>query len=692
MQAFNFSIGYPNPLSLVLIPQPDNWQAMELELSYENLSPDAVLNATKLIWMGANAFIMNDWLAQGLNGGVGIFEGIPLLITVCNSNEVVFDGIIDLTDVDTKFSCDIVQVKIRDKRMDMVSQLMDSISYSYLTSIPGQPGYIKPGNLLNGTGDYAPIAYQRNDIPSLESIMTLILVLWDIYQIIEEVIDAVENAVESLIAAVAAYPAVGLIAVNVLFFSLWLIYAIALTLILISLTEAAINCLISPVLQKYGMFARTLMQKACDYFGLQFESTILNDPLSEYYDTMIMPSKSAWESNVSFTMNILTLGNIKHLTEYDDDYNLSNGGSAYGYYDGNPGDLIRSLEQAFNAKAKIILNTSGQPVLHFERWDYQYDLTTYKLPNISDQTPFNSHGLFNASGYSQSAFCTNSDEIIANYNLKYSTDTNDINTLNFYDGTSCFAITRPNTITSGLDKNVLLKNSKENVIEFSQAKRKEVMTSMEEFFEDAYAVVYAIYVVAEVTTLGVVSAANLPSAPLGFNKVGHLLLSEDITGVPKIFIAGPPQSYTGLSISAWSGRSFNAYTILPNNKGSVNMSVPNLSTRSLFKNFHYSILAISKVPSGVRYATPYTPNSIHYNQWLIYRDQDIPLCCADYALIKENNFIETFSNQQAKVDTLKWKVFTENALIDYRVNQQYTNNLNVTFVVDGVDTFDINTL
>lgn len=693
MQTFNFNIGYPNPLSLVPITQPDNWQDLQLETSFENLSPEVVLNSTKLIWKGENAAIMNSWLEGGITGNSnGIFEGIPLQITVCSTAQVVFFGIIDLTDPDTKFSCDIVQVKIRDKRMDMLTQLVDSISFSYLTTIPGQAGFIKPGNITatHGHGDYVPIAYQRNDIPSLESIATLIMILWDIYQIIEEVFNAIENGLEMIIAGSSSYPNIFLMITDYLIATLWFIYAGVLTAILISLTEAAINCLISPVLQKYGMYARTLMQKTCDYFGLQFSSTILNDPLSLYNNTIIMPAKSSWDNNISFLVNILTLGDIKHLNEYDDVYNLDNGGTAYGYYDGTPGDLIRSLEQVFDAEAKITLNTSGQPILNFERWDFQYDLAVYTLPDISDQVPFNSKGLFNSTGRSQSAFGTNADEIIANYGIKYAIDTSDVNTLNSYDGNSCYATTTPANITT--QKNVVLKNLKQVNLEFSQVKRKETMTSMEGFFEDAYAVVYAFYVVAEVLTIGILAAANLPSPPLGFNQTGHMLLSGDTTSTPKIFIGGPGQSYTGLSISAWSGRSFTAITIDPNNKGQQNMAFPNLSARSLMKNFHYSHLAVSQAPTDPRYANPYTPGAIRYNQWLIYRDQEIPLCCADYVIIKNNNFIKTVNGLPARADSLKWKPFHETALIDYRVNVPYTKNLYVNFVIDGTTIEYINTI
>lgn len=710
MNQFDFYIDYPvTGSNWTLIPEPDNWQAMELELSFEDLAPDAVFNATKLVWKGANAGLMNSWLTQGISGGVGIFEGIGLQIKVCASQETVFDGIIDLTDPETKFACDIVQVRIRDKNIDMFQQLVDSISFAYLTTIPGQPGFIKPGNITatHGHGDYVPIAYQRNDIPSLESIMTLILLIWDMYQIILEIENACENGVEYVIAAAASYPAVGLIVVNAFVAALWFAFAVLLTAFLIGMLEAAISCLVSPVLQKYGMFARTLIQKGCDYFGLQFQSTILNDPNSQFYNAVILPTKNAWIDNA--TQNIaVTLFNsgIQHLKEYDDVYNLDNGGSAYGYYDGSIGDLIRSLEDVFNAKAKIILNANAQPTLHFERWDYQYNLPQYTLPPISDQTPFNSHGVFNASGQSQSAFMTNADEIIANYNIKWAIDSNDVNTLDEYDGNSCFATTQPLHVTGGFggpyQNRVLLKNLKEINFEFAQATRKETVTSMENLFEDLYVVVYALYVVGEVLTLGILSAANLPSPPLGFTQIGHLLLSGDTTGEPKLFIAGASQSYTTIALDQSnhsSARNFVAFTVNGNNKGKQTMALANFSARSLMKNFHYSTLAESLAPADPRFSTPYPPGQIHYNQWFVYKDQQIPLCCADYQLVKQNNYITISGNSvingstQAKVDSLRWNPFKGIASIDYRINSQYTSNLNINFVVDGVaPTYNINTI
>lgn len=671
MQAFEFWAGYPNPLTLTQIPVPDNWQALTLELSFENGSPEAVFNATKLVFKGSNAAIVNAWLEGGLTGGVGIFEGIPLQIKVCPSGEVVFDGIIDLTDAETKFACDIVQVRIRDKRMDMVNQLMDSVSFAYLASLPnGAPGKITPGNLLQGQGDYLPVAYQRNDIPDYESYLTLILVMWDIYQISEEIVDAIANMASAIAKAAAAYPAVGLIILFSLEALLWLAYIIVLTIILFSLMKAAVNCLIAPVLTKFGMYAKDLMQKACDYFGLQFQSTIFSHP--DYSRLVVMPVKPAYEVDLTFSQFFDQLGNATGLMEYDDLYNLQHGGDAFGYYEGTCGQFIRSMEDVFNAKAKIILNTSGQPVLHFERWDFQYILANYQMPNISDQAPFNSHGPFNSTGYSQSAFKTNADEIAANYGVKFALDDSDLNTYNYYDGNSCFCTTRPATVTPGLIKNVTLQHLKEVNLEFAHVKRKDQETGMEKLFASAYSFVVTL---ADIATLGIFSS-TLNITPSSFNLVGHMHLSQDTTGVPKMFIAGPPQYYSPISISNWNGRNFTGLTIDPNNKSII-------GARTLFKNFHFSNLPKTVVPPAP-FNAPYTAGQPYYNQWLKYESQQIPLCCADYDLVKNNNIVKTFDSRFARVDSLSWNPFKGIANLDYRIQTPYTQNLITSFIIDGV--------
>lgn len=668
----------------IRIPEPDNWQQLQLELSFENDTPEAVFNSTKLIFKGSNAAIMDEWLTAGITGSVGIFEGIPLVIKVCDSTQIVFDGIIDLTTPDTKFTCDIVQVTIRDKRMDMFSQLVDSVGFDYLATLSSSTmGNIKPGALPGmgsglSTGDYVVIPYQRNDVPDYLQLLSLLLAFYQVYQMMDTVLDIIQEEI-ILIAQIAGDVIAALdpgdtpltlvdTAEALAKLILYGLLIAALVIIMVALIKAAFNCLISPVLTKYGMYATTLMQKTCDYFGLKYSSSILNTNSSNPFSRLvIMPTKNAWTTNISFIQTFDIFNSTTKLMEYDDDYNLNNGGYAYGYPDGTCGDFIRSMEDVFNAKAKIIIDASGAPVLHFERWDYWALLASgYQLPAISDQAPFNSNGPFNITGRSESAFSTNASEIISNYIVKYAMDETDLNTYTYYEGSSCSCTTQPNTIN--VPRNVLLQHLKEVNLQYAQAKRKDNDTAIESLFSQVYNIVMSIASV-------IMSVSVAP-----FSRTDHLLLSGDTTSTPKMFIAGPVKNYTHINISNWHGRSAAGVTIDPNNKDII-------GARKLMKNFHFSNLALTSTPGSAIYATPYPINTTYFNQYLTYKDQVIPLCCDDYVSIKENNVITLQDGfTKARVDSIKWNPFKSMATIDYRINKQYTNNLNTTFVIDGVIT------
>jgi len=701
MQSFLFYIGTP----LQQVPEPDNWQNLELELSFENNSPDAVLNQTKLIWKASNAELMNAWVKSGLEGGVGIFEGIPLVIKVCNTQEIAFEGIIDLTDSETKFACDTVQCRIRDRRMDMVSQLMDSVSFAYLTTSveAGGAGIINPAPIQNG-GDYVVIPYQINDIPEYVQLISLCLVIFTVIDKFNEVKEQLQGLIDGTIAA-AGTAGYGGALLGILEIVFYVLYLIALVIIIYELLKAAFQCIVSPVFSKFGMYAKTLLEKACAYFNIGFSSSILQQ--APFDRLVIMPQKSGWANNDSLAITLFhsVLGtSVNKRIEYDDYYNWQHNGSssgnfkdlaAYGYYDGTPGDLIRALSEMFNAKAKIIMATNGNPVLHFERWDYQYNLASYQLPPISDQTPFNSNGLFNNTGYSQSAFATNASELPANYEVAYSIDSNDLNTLGVYEGTRCFCTTRPITVIK--TQNVLLQHLVQRQIPFSLALRKDKETFSEIMLGPLWSIgavifntaAYIVNLIQDVynTLANIFSFTPLSSVqyiPLNppFASVGHMLMSNHITSVPKVFIAttndGTGQSYN--NYFDYTGRNMSGVLIDPNNRDI-------LGARSLMKNFHFSSLPQTKVPPAP-YNSPYIADEDYFNQWLIYKGQQFELCCEDYSLIKNNNIITTSDGKFGKCDSIKWNPFKGIGNIDYRVRYQYTNNLATSFVIDGKEEVD----
>ena len=701
-----------------LVPSPDNIEALMLELSFENGSPEEVLNATKLIWKGANAVIVNNWYNQGLTGGYGIFEGIPLLITVCDSNDVAFNGICDLTG-QTKWNCDIVQVDIRDTRTDMVKQLFDSVTFTTLatcgtllggvsgTSVgpytASVAGVRTAGLWINAQpeamgGDYAEIIYQNNDIPDYAQFFMMVISIYEMVQQLVHITKLMISFVAGLILQFGTIVGALAIIADVLLLIGYILEIVAMIFVLIDLFEMALDYLVSPFQTKLAMRAITLLERACAYFGIQFSSTILeNYPFNEL---CIMPSKRAWNINQNITrsvvMGTVTSYNSNQRMNYDEVYNFQHGGYADGYYDGTVNQLLHSLEDMFNAKAKVILNSSGQPVLYFERWDYFYDLANYQLPNVSQQAPF-------AQDYT-----TNAADIAANYMVRWATDNSDMNTYNDNDGSSCYYQVAPKVISNPL--NVTLKNLKEIDFEFSHATKKDQLTAVESIFNDVWndfisipnaissAINSGTHAINQILNIfglpDIPSIPPIPGNPLG-GQFGDctpgqkccndnvMLLYNNITDTPKAFILGARVINMSNPIPGYNP--VTGYAIAANNKGMCDMSQPNLSARALMRDFHYSSLVASVYPANAPWSGNNTsPGGDYYNQWRKYTDIDIPLCCSDYELIYNNNIIKDYNNNFGRVDSLKWNVYQGSATIDYRTNIPYTYNLQYSYIVDGV--------
>lgn len=677
MQKIDFYLGAP----LQIVPPPDNWMDFTDELSFESESAKSTLNQTKLTWKGVNAAFMNKWFQSGMLGGVGITEGVPLMTKICGTNEVSFNGVCDLTGDDTKWNCDIVEVTIRDRRMDMITNLFDSVSYSFLatSTANGGAGIINPLPISQG-GDYVVIPYQINSVPDYVEFFTMGLSIYNIADKIYDVIDTLTSLVTGTTIDFATLVGAGAAILGIIEIIGYMLYLAAMILIIIDMLFAAFHYLVSPVFTKLGMYAHTLVEKACQYFGLQFNSTIL---LTAPFNKMVvMPAKPQWASNQTFTRELynqfMSWTGVQARMQYDDLYNLQHGGFAYGYWDGTPGDFLRALEDVFNAKMKIIFDVNNNPVLHFERWDYQYNLAQLTLPNISEDAPF------------KQPFKTNASELAANYMVRHAMDDNDLNTYHYYDGSTCYAQTSQIVYSDPTRRNVVLQNLVEKNLVFSLAFRKDKLTACEEVLHVIWNI--AAGIVNPIISLanGVVNIVNwvinlfcpncsgiptinhLPANPQ-WASTGHMLMSNNITSNPKIFLAGAATSnnwygYVGVEVSA-DTRATNQ---------------PSLAASMLMKYFHFASLPLSVAPGA-----PYTLQAAgtpYFNQWYVYDGQKIPLCCHDFKLIENNNYVTLYDGRQARCRSVKWTQYKGTAMIDYSVRQQYTKNLKVLYTIDGATT------
>lgn len=680
----------------VLVPPPDNWQDLETELSFENASPQAVLNATKLVWMGENAAFLNTWYNKGLYaGGLGIYEGPSLVIYACSTQDVIFNGICDLTDRDTTWSCDKVLVRIRDKRTDTIYQLLDQVTFgalanpSFTGTGPYGGAWINPKPASLG-GDYEEILYQNNNIPDYVEFFTMVLA---IYNMVEEAIK-IANDISGIIAGIAAAGTVvglGGVALGVLELIGAVAGLILVCFALVDLFEMAVDYLVSPVFTKLGNSPLTMLQRACTYFGIKFQSSILTNV--PWTSLLHMPSKRAWDFNQTSTRSVffgfLSTYNTNQRMEYDELFNWVHTGYAYGYPDGTIGQFLRDLEPVFNAKAKVIVDSSGVPTLYFERWDYFYNLSSLTLPPISTEAPFRNPNRTNAS------------ELAANVNLMWQTDTTDLNTLHFYTGTSCMYQASPKVVK--YQQNVTLQNLNETILPFALAHRKDQLTATESIFNQVWNDLVSIPNVLIGAINGVIHFVNrvirifgggpigtiptLPSNPFGLNTVGVMYLDHHMTSVPKLLLAGTYNTVYNVLNSLHQPNPVRGWTIDPNNKGLVNMASPNLSARSLMKEFYYSNLVQSVYPPARPWSGSYASTRAgqpYYNQWQLYDEQKIPFCCRDFEVLLNNNIIYDNAGRYGRVYTCKYNSFKGQATLDYGINSPYTFNLNICYIVDGV--------
>lgn len=668
MQTLNFYLG--NPYQLV--PPPKNWEALLCELSFENTDPESILNASELEWEAEVATLINKWFT----GVYGIFQGIPLKIEACDSKDIVVEGCADLSSDITLWNCDKVKIKIRDKRMDMISQLFNSVSFAYLAApvSDGGAGIINRSPISAG-GDYVVIPYQINAVPDYIEFFSMGL---SIYNIADKAYDVINKLVSLITGTTIDFSTVQLggAILGIIQIIGYVAYIVAMILVIIDMLIAAFHYLVSPVFTKLGMYAHTLMERASQYFGVPFYSTILQT--NPYNRLVIMPAKPQWVTNETFTRELYNqfmgwTGSHNRM-QYDDLYNLLNGGYAYGYYDGTPGQLMMALEEMFNARGKVIINSQGLPEIHFERWDYQYNLSSITFPQISEQAPF------------PQAYKTNASELAANYEVIYSQDTDDLNTYQYYEGTSCMCQTSLTNVL--IQRNVMLKNLTSRQIEFALAFRKHKETPVEEVLGRIWNIASHIFNPVIGLLNGITNIVNwvinafcnscntiapipsMPSQP-AWAQTGYLLLSNHVTSTPKVLLLGAQTSYN------WYGYSANAL-----DPDYLSTTQPSLAARSLMKYFHFASLPLSVAPGAP--FTQQAAGSPYFNQWKKYEGQVVPSCCADFNTLRNNNYVTLYDGAQARVASYKMNLFKGTANTDYWVRYKYCSNLQTTYIVDGI--------
>jgi hypothetical protein len=617
---------------------PNNFRELAIQLNFDQGNPTAQVSLNEWEFgVGTrnsttdSSLLLNNHLDNGLTGGVGAFEGVPFGIDLEDNNvkHKLFDGYIDPSTAVYNKNL-VTGTAVEQGGIDWLNEIADSVSIEFLaTAISlGGAGIIKDtDNIL--------VPYIISEIPNNKDAAIMALTIF-------VVITEIKSAINELIKSVNKVISDPLMWGEILAIIIQVAYILVLIITSIKLIIDLFNLIIQPVKYHAGMNVLFQCQKAADYLGFTFESTILD---VDYKDLLILPTKNAQFTNEN-SNSILGFLN-KDKTEHN------------GFYRGTFGDLLRELKTMFNAKVVI-----DGTIIRLERRDYNLSNSLYQLPDV-DQTKFS----------------LNADEFISNYSLAFSVDYNDKNTVNEYAGTAVQVQTLPKTINNkGM---VLTKGFQDNTLQFALGKIKNELTRPErivsaffkvaggllgEFADLVNKLIPIINTIIKKINKLVKQLNNIPGINLKVNlkpltpitiksfanliedRIGMLKMENDFISVSKMLIIKEGNDAR-------------------NNKPTANNSVL-LDANYLFETYH----SINSFDSET-----YPAHNQHINRSI----ENIPFCFEDYEKVRTDNKI--YDNNGVDIGellSLEWNPFTKIATsIKFKINKVYTKNLKTTVII-----------
>lgn len=467
---------------------PRNWQDIEITVDWLKTKESGAVNVSDLAFTGPAKDYLQNRLLDGISGGLGPFEGVPLDILVGNPQNPAFrfEGYLDLTDETTVIGKEEIICSLKKVQGDdWLNDTADAFGIGYLRSIG-----------LVTDADAVRVPYVINYVPDG---MQLIVLAMSIYMITKELIEHIQSVSDAIADATnSTTPVVGtsvgagagvvtawdlgdIIAVALKIVS-DLIYNIAMTIAIKKLIEELFEQLMPKKRYHVGMSFYKMMERCCQNLGLQFQSNLLSQRRNWVY----IPEKDrkGGENGEMFWP------------------------SSTGPYS-TFGNIIRELKKEFNADYRI-----SNGVFRFERRDQ------FKTPS-----PFQMPKYFNDQERRLQAYRLNTSEIVANYNIYYEYDTQDQNTLDDQTGRVFQAITTPKIV--GNEKLVNIKHLAKINIPHSLPKEKTGLTDVEKVFKALAKVVDSI--------TGIFGGGTNYASKIE-DRIGSLLLSSHFLSIGKVVV------------------------------------------------------------------------------------------------------------------------------------------------------------
>jgi hypothetical protein len=459
-----------NRLTFLLNGQPVhplNRDAFTLDFSTGNYSadgeyiffPQVRLEQNQLQLVGSDVEIVRLWLEEGR-----IWEGIPLEVYDEQTEQAVFDqdeACLDLSAADFSMYPDEILAPILDKRLQF-SQRAESLNFLLLR----EQGFITPA-------DYVNINYVIAEVPDYHKAATLSMTL---YIMVREGVDQVQKIAD--LTAESANPfsspsGIAKVAIQVVAL---ISLGIAITNMLKSLSDALFQ---KPRYYR-GMKFKTLLEKACQYLGLELDTALFD---TDFAGLTLLPEKDRPGARVGRTS--------------DDE----------GCPDLLLADLLRDIGLLFNAKAKVQDNT-----LVLKRWDEFIQPNGVVLPRLKDAQN------------REYPVSTNAAELPAVTFVRFKRDNADHNTYRITEGYSAQShIAQTGVLNERFNT---LKGLRQVELPYAKAARKNSTSALEDIFASIIDAVNKIP--------GIGGGGGLRG-----RRVGCMELGQDAIGVPKALLVEP---------------------------------------------------------------------------------------------------------------------------------------------------------
>lgn len=258
-------------LNGVHFQEPIEWRGLEVLATFEQSAIQPNISLETVTFVNKAAKAVRKWLTDGLIGGPGIFEGMPVQFFISSPYQSVpiniFDGYIDFTQEYKQVSPVKITCKLVKKfGLNTLETRLSALTYGVMNDISNGAAFLQRGDFV--TIKTVVIKADQNFEELLLAIVEFNM-LRELYFLTLKIATDIANFITS--------PATLL---------LDLAYAALLVIQFINLTDKFISALFKVAKNNLAMTYYTALQKACQYLGYEF-----NTSLSELSTVAYLPSR-----------------------------------------------------------------------------------------------------------------------------------------------------------------------------------------------------------------------------------------------------------------------------------------------------------------------------------------------------------------------------------------------------------------